>query len=1075
VLRTALIVPFLAMLLFISGAQAGAQVSVRVVTPAQDSVTIGRAVTVRVRVAGPVRRFRATLHSTRAPREVARRFTQIRPGVWRGRLRVGRDLRPGVNHLFIRVRRPGGRDAVDAVHFTMATRRADLVARVRDRGSGPFRFAFRLRKGADFRAFLNGRDVRDAFASDDGRLWRGDIRPRHRMRFGANRLRVVAYDATGRYEVLGRRTVLPRTAPLGDAGEDRTVHPLSVIRLDGTASRRPGTAPLRYRWRITARPKGSRARLVGAKGPRPRLVGASPGPHQIELRVNEPRPRPGSARLAAAARDSVTLSVQQPQGPAGVPVQTIVDPANPGIQVGSTFYPGAPGFGQVLILDRATLTPTTVTNPTRLFSSDSMAQVLGVVADAITDKQMVLVAGSGMTMFGSLDPDDVQAVENALAALGGTEDQAGVDALLDGTYTLIGVPGIPAGTAIENRGGRQGTLPAGGVSGSFVTDIHANYSFMWPASFNTFDTQAPGSTDTQNRVTVAGQTFVSDQVTAEFGGWHLVWLDADTLAPRGNFTYQNCGGASPCLDGLLAQLETILGDPTPGLVVLSSVNNTRHLGVGGNETDGGITRAIGLFGGNEPAFIEPGEYTLVGLAGLGTRGPNLGLDVNQAVARSPSSRIVGVLRRNQQGLWQGGTSGTPGPTQDVTVWQPGLQQILAQPAQPFPSFSAPGPKAAFAYIAKNVPLTVSTPAALRAQYWNDDNIVWSDLYTSLRALAPCRTSPCAGSFASVKQTLLAEWEDLTTVKSYFTGGGSTQLDGIYQSAFTDSTLGFEAIAAGIMSDYPSPPAQPARAAEWLTLLDSSLTLARGLTGFVPVVGGPVTAALSVGQGAEDIYRAVANTQGGAQALDPRVFEGDIFTFGKDLENAWTAQVASLSHVSDLLVSDAGRLSAAAARIDDATGTDGWGLDTDSAGKITETLQASIAGYVWTSMLPVSTQVFTCSIYDRLPGTPALDQATLSYYMSEQAGDQGGPPYQVASSWAYLASRGHPKDFPSSTVLDQIFGTDEGELALQHPYLMAWAARKASGDPNGAIPEAGAPGFEWVSEDRDASVCQSGGP
>lgn len=213
--------------------------------------------------------------------------------------------------------------------------------------------------------------------------------------------------------------MLPRTAPLGDAGEDRTVHPLSVIRLDGIASRRPGTAPLRYRWRITARPKGSRARLVGAKGPRPRLVGASPGPHQIELRVNEPRPRPGSARLAAAARDSVTLSVQQPQGPAGVPVQTIVDPANPGIQVGSTFYPGAPGFGQILILDRATLTPTTVTNPTRLFSSDGMAQVLGVVADAITDKQMVLVAGSGRTMFGSLDPDDIQAVENALAALGG--------------------------------------------------------------------------------------------------------------------------------------------------------------------------------------------------------------------------------------------------------------------------------------------------------------------------------------------------------------------------------------------------------------------------------------------------------------------------------------------------------------------------------------------------------------------------------------------------------------------------------------------------------------------------------
>lgn len=1074
--RVALALPLVAALMLLAGAHsADAAVTVRVLSPAQDSVTVGRAVTARVRVAGPVKGFRAVIRSPRGTRAVTDRFTQVRPGVWRGRLRVDRDLRPGRNHLSIRVRRPGGRYSVAVSHFVMATRPADLATRVPDRGAGPFRDAFRLRAGADFTARLDGRDVRDAFASRDGRLWRGDIRPRHGMRFGANRLRVVAFDATGRYEVLNRRRTLAPTAPLADAGADRIVHPRSVIRLDGTASRRRQAGPLEYRWRITAKPRGSRGRLVGAGGARPRLVGAAPGHYRVDLHVGDA----SAPARAGAARDQVELSVQQPQGPQGVPVQTIVDPSNPGIQVGGTFYPGAPGFGQILILDRSTLTPTRATTPNVPFPiTDRLDELFEGIASQISDDQVVIVAGPGGPITGSIDPADVTFLETALQAFGSAGDQATIDALQAGGYTLIGIPGLVPGTAIENRGARQGTLPAGGVAGNFVTDLHSNYSFAWPASFTTFDTRAPGSTDAQNRVTVAGQTYVSDPVTNPYGGWQLVWLDADTLGPRGNFTYQNCFGASPCLDAMNAQLNAILADPVPGLVFLSSINNAQHTGRAAIATDGGILQAVGQFGGNESAFTVPGEYTLVGLAGLGFQGPNEGLDVNQAVAGAPSSRIAGLLRRNDQGLWQGGTSGTPGPTQDVTVWQPQLQRILAQPAQPFPALNTAGQRAAVRYIAAEVNLpSVSTAADVRALYWGDDDIQWSDKLALLDSdVPPCTQSPCAGSFAQVKQAFVTEWDDVATVRSYFTGGGSTDLDGIYSSAFGDSTLGFVAIADGVMSAYPAPPAQPARSPSWFSVLDSSLTLARGFTGFVPVVGGQISAALSVGQGAEDVYRAVTTTPGGAQALDPRVFEGDIFTFGSDLEKAWTAQISSLSHVADLLVSDDGRLTAAAASIQ-STGPAGWGLDTNASNQITESLQASIAGYIWSSMLPVTTQVFTCIPEQRVPGTPALDQAVLTYFTSEQAGDQGGPPYQVSSSWAYLASQGHPKSFPTSAILRTLFGTDtdDDQLSLQPEYFMAWGARNATGNPNGADNPSPAPGFEWVSEMRDGGACQAGGP
>jgi hypothetical protein len=155
---------------------------------------------------------------------------------------------------------------------------------------------------------------------------------------------------------------------------------------------------------------------------------------------------------------------------------------------------------------------------------------------------------------------------------------------------IVGVLAAAPGDAYQSLGGEQAGLPSGGVQGTFATDVNDLYAFKWPASFVPFDTQAPGSTATQNRITVAGQTFVSANVTDPNGGWHLVWLDGDTLKPRGNFTFSNCFGAAPCAGGLLAQFQTILNDPTPGLIILTTIRLGSRNAVS-LETEGGIQQA----------------------------------------------------------------------------------------------------------------------------------------------------------------------------------------------------------------------------------------------------------------------------------------------------------------------------------------------------------------------------------------------------------------------------------------------------------------------------------------------------
>jgi hypothetical protein len=78
------------------------------------------------------------------------------------------------------------------------------------------------------------------------------------------------------------------TPPRAEAGVDQTVHPGTVVTLDGSkSSDREEDYPLTYWWQITSSPVGSTAELSEANSVRPSFIPDVPGDYTVELIVTD--------------------------------------------------------------------------------------------------------------------------------------------------------------------------------------------------------------------------------------------------------------------------------------------------------------------------------------------------------------------------------------------------------------------------------------------------------------------------------------------------------------------------------------------------------------------------------------------------------------------------------------------------------------------------------------------------------------------------------------------------------------------------------------------------------------------
>ena len=1035
----------------LAGADAAdARETVRIVTPALRADAVSRTVEARVRVQGAVRRFRAVLSTPRGERDVSRRFR--RSGrEWTARLVAGRDLRPGVNGLLVAVTRPGGRVAADSTFFRSAPRRAKLVRslRVRRGDRAPLAVGLTTTRRVDgLRATLNGRNVRLLFERAGPRAWTARLAANDGLRFGRNRLVITVIERRGAHERVRRTFVVPRGCPLLGAGPDGVERLSGPIRLDGRSSRphRAG-AELRLRWRIAGAPPRSRARLRGARGARPRLVGASPGVYRIQVRATRPPGCPPPAAPPAGAQvgpaDSVTVAVQPDALPIGVPVETVVSATAPGIQVGQTLYPMGAGAIQMLALDRTTLTPAPIAGGANQSFPGTDAGVQALSAAVPADDEYLVFLSSPPGRPIQLSSQGVANLGSAAAGLGAqTLDVGGGNwtaALSGGGWSLIGIPGLPAGQAWSLFGMQQEPgQPAGAMQGNLVIDSTGqNYTFAWPFTFTPFDTQAPGSSSTQNLMTVDGATYTSETVAAGTAAFHIVALDAGSLALRSQATVPVTSDPT----ALASQLSALAQDAAPALVLMTSIGKPQIAPNPSADPAGwpaAVTALAGL-GGNPNAVLAldgSGDYSLVGATGLGADGPNLGAELSQPVAGVGSPQLVGVLERGTQGTWRPGVNGSPALATSPAALQPEILQVLARPAQPFTPFPTAAQQAAEGCINDALGLGPLDPSwGIRANYWLNDDLQWGALYSQLQALGPCPgISPSA--FATVQGQLETEFLQVDTVRGYFAGGGAADMNEIMLDAISDSSFGFDAVYASISSLYH--PTAAARGPNALSLLGAML-------GAVTPIAGPVAPFVAIVSAAANIAGQIANSQSGSSLMGATAFEASAGQFAATLEDDWQTALAGLDHVADLFVSDAGRLQTAFSNIQVSGAQGGWGLDTTSLDQLLPRIDTSIGQYMWYSLLPTVLYSYQCVVpppqsawYEESSGTPSRAQfpvtATVANY-------QGGA--QIGQGFLSLAKPGDSPEFPSQSTFNTLFGTGTGQLGLLPPYFLAPAVTSGS--------------------------------
>src|SRR5919108_811443 len=326
--------------------------------PQAEALVTRRPVRVVVRV--PARTTRLWVRV--GGRNVTARFRRAGGSRRIARLTGADGLRYGPNHLSVLAERRGRRPMADARSFVLA-RREDGLVRLRVRtgpvtslnvrvagGAGLAPEHFRhpgaverrlsvIRRERRVRVWLNGRRVTRALDRTRPTRWTASLSASHGLRYGANRLRMLVVEPDrGRYAVLRRRFVVPRNRHLAAAGRDLATRVGERVRLDGRRSRTIRGGRPDYRWRILAKPRGSRAKLRRAGSARPLLAPDRRGHHVISLTVTSLHSRATASQAPPSSADRVIVT----GSPSSLlmPFKALArQGGRSGIQVGDTFYP----------------------------------------------------------------------------------------------------------------------------------------------------------------------------------------------------------------------------------------------------------------------------------------------------------------------------------------------------------------------------------------------------------------------------------------------------------------------------------------------------------------------------------------------------------------------------------------------------------------------------------------------------------------------------------------------------------------------------------------------------------------
>lgn len=1114
---------------------AGSGNEVRITVPGKDAVRTGRTVAVNVRTRQPARSLTVRAYG-RGDRylDISKRFRRLGPRRFTGRLRVGTQLRVGANSLFVEAFGSSGRLGVAERHFTVAVPvRGLLRLRRLERGRyerPPLGIEMRTRsQQVNVRARLNGRGASRSLQRLGNTRWRAILSAKDGLRYGRNRLVVSGYTTGGRFQRVIRHFIVSRLRPIADAGHDRLAWQGRPLRLSAAATRPTRRAGLRLRWRIVRKPRGAQPRLLNRGRAKPTLIADLRGRYRLRLDAIHRRPQAARSSAVVRSSDSVAIDVKPDLLPSGMPVETMATRGNmTGISIGADFFPMQVGATiQMLALDRTTLEPRAGGS-----FSPGEEQALLTQVKKLGDDVVVILSGGGRPYAAP------KAVLETIRSIGGTtaaNQPVGVIKELtagNGGWSVIGIPGTAAGQAYQLIGLQQSANSAvGAIKGSFKLDSSGvTYAFDWAPEYHTFDTQA-ATTETGNSMRLDGELYPSWNLPfpGRTGtvGFQLLWFDADTLKLR--LTATSDADLAHSFDqvpgkgmwGLRDQLRHVLADPKPGLLMLNTIGDVEtpfyanSVGSGDNKKDANDERGdvmarvatlLESFGSNRYVFNtlgtdaiggagKPGGYSLVGVSGIRAMvGPNAAAELSTRLIADSTPRLAGVLHRTRQGVLRPGSTGAPGPGGDATDVQPEINELLAQPDQPFPSWGnlAADQRQAQLELAQALGIAVDRgTVGIRANYWQNTSLDWDSLADTLRTLCLAEGS-CSAAATELAPQLAAEFDQVAQVRSYFGAGGQGSLRGVFDDVFDDSNYGLTAAAHDIRNLFEPPPA-PTSGPNPLGIFGGVMGITGGIGGFVPIVGQEVAAATRVAAGISQIVQSSTADGSGASPFDPYGYNTTVATVAEDLGGAMQGARDGLDRLSDLLVSDAGRLEAAATRIKTSASAGGWGFTTASQEQLEGRLRQTMRQFIWLTLSQPVLATYECAYEDQAGVASHNPAAVLHTNISYPEWRQREDPrtFNLYDTYIMLAERNH-WGWPSlakPAITDLLFGdpdysTPENKNAgFIHEYLVARSLAKAGPDNGNAYDQNVLPaspgllrkdmGFDTLDEDAHGLAHRNG--
>jgi hypothetical protein len=570
--------------------RSGGVAKIEVLNPAEGKRVAGKAVAVRVDVSTR-KGFRATV----AGKDVTKRF-QGKGGKLRAKLRVGRDLRFGENHLLVATGRGQARRAKTAYFVVRRPARALLrVSATRTRSARtPVRVRLRVSKPVERLSLkLNDRRIRLG-EPGERRSWVIALGADDGLRFGRNTVTASAErSGSGHFDRERRAIRLNRSAPLVGAGPDRSTRSGRAVVLDGGSTRAAGSRGLAYRWKIVAKPQGSRARVANSTARVARLLPDLPGTYRVRLTagpasaatlaaerratatasaapasqptcLQPPGSGPSAARSAAnplaaplcvtpvgdpttpplplesragAAADEVEVTAGPTEAPIGWPISTIA--ADGSVRVGPQTFAKQNGWARLIVLGAQSLLPETNEEKwgkgEQVISLSNASQLAEKVE--ATKGQIVVITGMGQSQSQAPKAAE-EALAKAISAFGVEPPPSSerAEIIKSGTWSAIGSRSEPGVTTLNLYGIAQQPTPEAGVAtlpgslNGYLQNVLVDaYAFVSP-EFVPIDTRAAGSSSTVSVFEVGAETVTSLTIGNGSLGLHLAAFATDAAS-----------------------------------------------------------------------------------------------------------------------------------------------------------------------------------------------------------------------------------------------------------------------------------------------------------------------------------------------------------------------------------------------------------------------------------------------------------------------------------------------------------------------------------------------------------------